>query len=211
MHPCDEADRAACGGWAGICEHKRIKTQCRDCGGPGICEHKRRRSRCKDCGSAFHAISPGMPSHTSRVRLSVRACDGGSVKRAGTHTDTHTSACVCVCVRAHTHTHAHTHIPDTIINMQWAREFASTDSKGTGVRSVRVLASAHTAAGGYRHTECVRERQCVREGGGGVIEREGAGDRENIGHACIHAYMHACACIHTNLHTSKYTYMRTRT
>ena len=67
MHPCDETDRTACGGWAGICEHKRIKTQCRDCGGPGICEHKRRRSRCKDCGGALHAISPRLPSHTHPV------------------------------------------------------------------------------------------------------------------------------------------------
>ena len=37
---------------SGICEHKRIKSQCRDCAGPGICEHKRRRSRCKDCGGS---------------------------------------------------------------------------------------------------------------------------------------------------------------
>jgi hypothetical protein len=37
---------------AGICEHKKIKSQCKECGGPGICEHKRRRSRCKDCGGS---------------------------------------------------------------------------------------------------------------------------------------------------------------
>ena len=92
-----------------------------------------------------------------------------------THRHAHERVRVCVCARTHTHTCTHTHIPDTIINMQWAREFASTDSKGTGVRSVRVLASAHTAAGGYRHTECVRERQCVREGGGRSNRARGGG------------------------------------
>ena len=40
-----------CGGSA-ICEHQRQKSQCKDCGGASICEHNRRKSRCKDCGGA---------------------------------------------------------------------------------------------------------------------------------------------------------------
>ena len=40
-----------CGGSA-ICEHQRRRSSCKDCGGSGICEHQRRRSRCKDCGGS---------------------------------------------------------------------------------------------------------------------------------------------------------------
>jgi len=29
-----------------ICEHQRIRSQCKDCGGSAFCEHQRRRSRC---------------------------------------------------------------------------------------------------------------------------------------------------------------------
>ena len=34
------------------CEHKRRRTNCKDCGGSSICEHKRLRNRCKDCGGS---------------------------------------------------------------------------------------------------------------------------------------------------------------
>ena len=37
-----------CGGGS-ICEHKRQRSQCKECGGGSICEHQRRRSRCKEC------------------------------------------------------------------------------------------------------------------------------------------------------------------
>jgi hypothetical protein len=40
-----------CGGSA-ICPHKRIKSHCKDCGGSAICPHKRQRSKCKDCGGS---------------------------------------------------------------------------------------------------------------------------------------------------------------
>ena len=40
-----------CGG-VSICEHNRIRQTCKDCGGVSICEHNRRRSACKDCGGA---------------------------------------------------------------------------------------------------------------------------------------------------------------
>ena len=37
-----------CGG-SSICPHDRIKYQCRDCGGSRICEHGRSRFHCRDC------------------------------------------------------------------------------------------------------------------------------------------------------------------
>ena len=37
-----------CGG-SGICEHGRIRSQCKECGGSSICEHGRQRSFCNDC------------------------------------------------------------------------------------------------------------------------------------------------------------------
>ena len=40
-----------CGG-AGICEHGRQRYQCKECGGASICEHGRMRSRCTECGGA---------------------------------------------------------------------------------------------------------------------------------------------------------------
>jgi len=38
-----------CGG-SRICQHQRERRRCRECGGSAICEHKRERSRCRDCG-----------------------------------------------------------------------------------------------------------------------------------------------------------------
>ena len=40
-----------CGG-ASICDHNRIKSQCKECGGGSICQHNRRKSKCKECGGA---------------------------------------------------------------------------------------------------------------------------------------------------------------
>jgi len=40
-----------CGG-SGLCEHQRERSKCKDCGGSGICEHQRQRSQCKDCGGS---------------------------------------------------------------------------------------------------------------------------------------------------------------
>ena len=33
----------------GICEHGRVKYQCKECGGSAICEHGRQQSKCKEC------------------------------------------------------------------------------------------------------------------------------------------------------------------
>ena len=35
-----------------ICEHNRIKSSCKECGGGSICEHMRVKTRCKECGGA---------------------------------------------------------------------------------------------------------------------------------------------------------------
>ena len=35
-----------------LCEHNRIRTQCKDCGGPGICVHRRIKRQCKECGGS---------------------------------------------------------------------------------------------------------------------------------------------------------------
>jgi len=42
---------ALCGS-SSLCEHQRVRRQCKDCGGSSICEHQRQRSRCTDCGSS---------------------------------------------------------------------------------------------------------------------------------------------------------------
>ena len=49
-----------CGG-GGICQHNRIRSQCRDCGGGSICEHNRIRSRCKTCkAEKDDSMPPGL-------------------------------------------------------------------------------------------------------------------------------------------------------
>jgi hypothetical protein len=40
-----------CGG-ANVCEHKRQRRRCIECGGANVCEHKRRRQNCIECGGA---------------------------------------------------------------------------------------------------------------------------------------------------------------
>ena len=35
-----------------LCEHHRVRSRCKDCGGSSICEHRRQRSKCKDCGGS---------------------------------------------------------------------------------------------------------------------------------------------------------------
>ena len=36
----------------GLCEHGRVRSACKECGGSGICEHGRWRHKCKDCRCA---------------------------------------------------------------------------------------------------------------------------------------------------------------
>ena len=37
---------------SGICEHGRIRSTCKECGGSQICEHGRQRKQCKECGGS---------------------------------------------------------------------------------------------------------------------------------------------------------------
>jgi len=60
-----------CGG-SGLCEHQRQRSRCKDCGGSGICEHQRERNQCKDCGGS------GICEH-QRVRSRCKDCGGSSL------------------------------------------------------------------------------------------------------------------------------------
>ena len=48
--------RETCGAHGSrMCEHRRRRYFCKECGGGGICEHGRMRWRCKDCGEQAQA------------------------------------------------------------------------------------------------------------------------------------------------------------
>jgi len=64
-----------CGGGS-VCEHGRQRSSCKDCGGSGICEHGRERSRCKDCGGS------GICEH-GRQRSRCKDCGGSSICEHG--------------------------------------------------------------------------------------------------------------------------------
>ena len=64
-----------CGG-AGICEHGRRRSQCKECGGASICEHGRERSKCKECGGA------GICEH-GRERSRCKECGGTGICEHG--------------------------------------------------------------------------------------------------------------------------------
>jgi hypothetical protein len=49
-----------CGG-SSICEHGRVRSQCKECGGPSICEHGRERSQFRDCKSYFDKFLTSTP------------------------------------------------------------------------------------------------------------------------------------------------------
>ena len=58
-----------CGG-TGICEHGRVRCRCKECGGSSICKHGRKRCLCKECGGT------GLCEH-GRVRSDCKECGGG--------------------------------------------------------------------------------------------------------------------------------------
>jgi hypothetical protein len=64
-----------CGG-ASICEHDRQRNQCKDCGGASICEHGKRRSLCKDCGGSY------ICEH-GKQRNQCKDCGGSSICEHG--------------------------------------------------------------------------------------------------------------------------------
>ena len=50
-----------------ICQHARIRSQCKECGGASICQHARRRSECKECGG-------GSICQHNRIRSKCKTC-----------------------------------------------------------------------------------------------------------------------------------------
>ena len=74
-HICEHKKKRSrceeCGG-SQICEHKRIRSACKECGGSQICEHQRERSTCKECDGG------SICAHNKR-RSICKECDGGSI------------------------------------------------------------------------------------------------------------------------------------
>ena len=60
-----------CGGTS-FCEHGRRRSSCKEYGGTSICDHGRRRSRCKECGGT------SICKHGKRRSL-CKECGGASV------------------------------------------------------------------------------------------------------------------------------------
>ncbi len=64
-----------CGG-ASICEHGRRRTQCKECGGGSLCEHGRLKNQCKECGGS------AICEHGKR-RTTCKECGGGALCEHG--------------------------------------------------------------------------------------------------------------------------------
>ena len=60
-----------CGG-SQICQHDKVRSQCKECGGSQICQHNRERSRCKECGGSQ------ICQHDKR-RLHCKECGGSGI------------------------------------------------------------------------------------------------------------------------------------
>ena len=54
------------------CEHNKIKSKCKDCGGSELCEHNKRKYTCKDCGGS------GVCEHNKLKRV-CKDCGGSSI------------------------------------------------------------------------------------------------------------------------------------
>ena len=63
--------------WVTICEHGRIRRQCKECGGSAICEHGRRRSHVQGV-RWVHAIC-----EHGRIRSKCKECGGSSICEHG--------------------------------------------------------------------------------------------------------------------------------
>jgi hypothetical protein len=55
-----------------ICEHNKVRSQCKECGGSQICEHNRVRSKCKECGGS-------QICEHNRVRSKCKECGGSQI------------------------------------------------------------------------------------------------------------------------------------
>ena len=75
------SDKAELRVWRGTksnawgCEHGRVRSKCKECGGASICEHGRQRSLCKECGG-------GSICEHGRVRSRCKECGGASISQA---------------------------------------------------------------------------------------------------------------------------------
>jgi hypothetical protein len=80
-----------CGGGS-ICHHNRRRSVCKDCGGGGICQHGKQKTQCKACGGACVCAHGKQKSQCKecgggsicphdRVRSKCRECGGGSICR----------------------------------------------------------------------------------------------------------------------------------
>ena len=76
-----------------ICEHQRVRSTCKDCGGSSLCEHQRQRSKCKDCGGGISASTRGWgagaktavaAASASTSKWGVRAKTAAAVASAST-------------------------------------------------------------------------------------------------------------------------------
>ena len=68
-----------CGG-SEICEHNRRRSQCKACGGSEICEHGRKRYICKDCGGT------GICEH-NKIKSECKECGGSQICQHGRRRD----------------------------------------------------------------------------------------------------------------------------
>ena len=55
-----------------MCEHNRVRTSCKECGGSQICNHHRVRACCKECGGS-------QICNHNRVRACCKECGGSSI------------------------------------------------------------------------------------------------------------------------------------
>jgi len=78
-----------CGG-SQICKHNRLRTKCKECGGGHICEHGRERSMCKTCGgsqicehgctrSTCKTCGGSQICEHNKVRSWCKECGGGAI------------------------------------------------------------------------------------------------------------------------------------
>jgi len=57
---------------ASVCEHNKIRSRCKKCGGGSICDHDRERSTCKECGG-------GSVCEHNKIRSQCKECGGVSI------------------------------------------------------------------------------------------------------------------------------------
>ena len=72
------------------CEHNKVRTRCKECGGGSICEHSKRRSQCKECGgreicehnkrkSLCKECKGSQICEHNNIKSRCKECGGGSI------------------------------------------------------------------------------------------------------------------------------------